>query len=97
MNPHHTKSSSIFVWLALATGLALSGPFIAMQFTEEVNWGIADFILMGALLFGAGSLFVVMSRKMPRKYRFVIGLLLAVAIVFIWAELAVGIFTEWGS
>jgi hypothetical protein len=72
-------------------------PLIAMQFTNEVNWNSTDFIVMGALLFGAGSLFVLISRQVSRKYRFAIGTLIAAVFLFIWAELAVGIFTNWGS
>jgi len=86
-----------FVWIALATGLALLIPFIAMQFTEEVNWDKADFVIMGSLLLGAGSLFVLISRRVSPRYRVILGALFAAVIVFIWAELAVGVFTKMGS
>jgi len=64
----------MFAWIALGTGFVLPVPLIAMQVTEEVNWGILDFVIMGALLFSAGSIFVLVARKMPRKYWLAIGI-----------------------
>jgi hypothetical protein len=72
-------------------------PLVAMQFTSEVNWDAFDFTVMGSLLFGIGSLFVLVSRKVPRRYWAIIGVLFAASLVYVWAELAVGIFTDWGS
>ena len=89
--------NSIFGWIALATGLVLLIPLIAMQFTTEVSWNTTDFIVMGTLLFGAASLFVLVSRKAPRRQRLLIAVLFAAVFIFIWAELAVGIFTNLGS
>ena len=88
---------SAFAWLALATGVLLLIPLIAMQITAEVNWDKVDFVAMGVLLFGMGSLFVLLARKMRRRYRWVIGGLVAVAFFFVWAELSVGVFTNLGS
>lgn len=94
---HIIMRSKVFVWIAVVTGLILLIPLLAMQFTQEVNWDATDFVLMGFLLFGTGSLFVLVSRKLPRKYWGVVGILFAAALVYVWAELAVGIFTNWGS
>lgn len=87
----------VFVWIALATGLILLIPLIAMQFTAEVNWGREDFFVMGFLLFSTGSLFVLVARRVPRGRRPVIGVLFAAALIYIWAELAVGVFTNLGN
>ncbi|NND45985.1 MAG: hypothetical protein HKN58_11745 [Xanthomonadales bacterium] len=72
-------------------------PLIAMQFTEEVAWDATDFIVMGLLLFGIGSLFVLLSRRVRRPQRFVVGIGCAVLFLYLWAELAVGVFTNLGS
>jgi hypothetical protein len=88
---------TVFGRLALATGVILLIPLIAMQFTNEVSWDVFDFAVMGCLLFGTGSLFVLVSRKVPRRYWGIIGVLLAAALVYVWAELAVGVFTNLGS
>lgn len=89
--------NKIFGWIAAGTALVLSIPLIAMQFTSEVDWGSEDFIVIGILLFGMGSLFVHVARVTPRKYRNLIGIGTVAVILWIWAELAVGIFTNWGS
>lgn len=89
--------NSIFIWIALAAGLILLIPLIAMQFTSDVSWDETDFIVMGLLIFGAASLFVLIARAVPRKHRAIIGILCVLGFLYIWAELAVGIFTTWGS
>jgi hypothetical protein len=42
--------------VALATACILLVPLVAMQFTDEVDWGVFDFVFAGALLGGAGLL-----------------------------------------
>lgn len=66
-----------------------------MQFTSEVDWDVTDFTIMGILLFGAGSLFVLVARVTPRKYRTFLGFAVLAAFLFIWAHLAVGIVDSW--
>lgn len=90
------KDNTIFVWIAIATGVILLIPLIAMRFTAEVNWTLSDFVVMGTLIFGMSSLFVLAARKW-RKHRLAIGIAFAIGFMYIWAELAVGIFTNWGS
>ena len=73
----------------------LSIPLIAMQFTNEVNWTLSDFIVAGILLFGTGIAIEVIARNIKdRKTK--IGVLIALSILFflVWVELAVGIFNK---
>jgi hypothetical protein len=49
--------------VALATAFILLLPLVAMQFTDEVDWGVADFVLAGALLGGTGLLLERAARK----------------------------------
>ncbi len=87
---------SIFWWLALLTALLLFIPLVAMQLTNEVHWQLDDFVVMGCLVFGFSSLFVVIARRVKSRNRWVIGLILLCALLIIWLELAVGILTHWG-
>jgi hypothetical protein len=78
--------------LALGTGVLLLIPLIAMQFTGEVDWDLADFIVMGTLIFGTGLTYKLITRKSGEfKYRVAIGFALATGFFLIWANLAVGI------
>lgn len=88
---------SILRVLAVTGGLLLI-PLIAMQFTGEVKWTGFDFVVMGTLLFVVGILFEFGVRKIQSKQRRIIAaVLLAAAFLYVWAELAVGIFTHLGS
>jgi hypothetical protein len=51
------------VRVALATACILLVPLVAMQITDEVNWGLADFALAAALLGGTGLLLELAARK----------------------------------
>lgn len=88
---------AVFIWIAFATLAILLVPFVAMQFTSDVRWDATDFIVMGALLFGMGSLYVLAARKKLRKHRMFLGILFVATFLYIWAELAVGVFTNLGS
>jgi hypothetical protein len=82
----------------IATAVILLFPFIAMQFSDDVQWGIFDFVLIGALLLGAGLWYEFVSMKLKdKKHRLIAAVVTVVAVMYIWAELAVGIFTNWGS
>ncbi|MTI89158.1 MAG: hypothetical protein FH748_14470 [Balneolaceae bacterium] len=67
-------------------------PLVAMQFTNEVNWTLPDFVVAGVLLFGTGFSYKLLSMKASNTiYRFAAGLALATGLFLIWANFAVGI------
>lgn len=63
-----------------------------MLYTEEVNWGLLDFIIMGSLLIilGTGINFVL-NRTTKLKNRILYIGILILFFLFIWIELSVGI------
>ena len=88
--------NKVLIWVALATGLVSLVPLLATRFTDEVAWTLLNFVTAGTLVFGTGLVFMLAVRTMP-KYRAIIGITLAVALIYVWVEIAVGIFTTWGS
>jgi uncharacterized membrane protein len=73
-------------------GLILLVPLVAMQFTEEVAWGPADFALVGAMLFAACGTYELAARGTGNTaYRAAVGVALAAAFILVWMNLAVGI------
>lgn len=74
-------------------GILLLIPLIAMQFTNEVDWDIFDFVIMGLLLSATGLLCEFVLRRVRTTLNRVI-ICGAVLFLFflIWAELAVGVF-----
>jgi hypothetical protein len=79
--------------ILIIIALLLLIPLIAMQFTDEVNWSVFDFVIAGTLLLGTGVLCELALRKIKSfKYRLAILTCILLVLLAIWAELAVGIF-----
>lgn len=91
--PSINSVSKSTVRVAFATMVVLVVPFLAMQFTDEVVWDLADFAVAGALLFGAGLTYELAVRKAAGKtaYRVTVGLAVAVSLLLVWVNLAVGL------
>jgi len=86
------RQNKRLVGIVLTVAVILLIPLIAMQFTDEVKWSLPDFIVAGVLLLGIGLMCELVMRKVKKpKYRIVICVILLVALLFIWIELAVGI------
>ena len=86
------KNKSL-IFIISVVALLLLTSLIAMQFTNEVNWNILDFIIAGILLLGTGLAFnFVMQKVKNTKFRIAICLAIVGILFLIWAELAVGIF-----
>lgn len=82
-----------FFHIARVTILLLLIPLVAMQFTDEVNWDLAGFTIMGLLLLSVGFLYELATIKVrDTKHRVVIGAAFLMGFLLIWAELAVGVF-----
>jgi hypothetical protein len=77
---------------AIITALILMIPFIAMQFTSEVNWTLSDFIVMGVLIFGVCLAYELVSRKVNSlTYRLAVAAAVLGMFLIVWVNLAVGI------
>jgi hypothetical protein len=81
---------SVAIWGSAALLLLL--PWVAMHFTQEVNWTFSDFVVFGAMLFvacGTYELAARMSGSTP--YRAAVGVAVAAGFLLVWVNLAVGI------
>lgn len=80
-------------FIILMVVILLLIPLISMQFTNEVNWDLFDFILATVLLFTVGFMCEFVIRKVKKsKFRIILIILLLTIFFLIWVELAVGIF-----
>jgi peptidoglycan/LPS O-acetylase OafA/YrhL len=81
------------IGIVLFVGFLLLIPFVAMRFTNEVDWKLLDFTIMGVLLLGTGLLCELVLRTVKKiEYRIAICAVILLALFLIWAELAVGLF-----
>ena len=68
-------------------------PLLAMQFTDDVNWSIFDFVIMGfLLLFFSLGIDITMKKVKNQNVKILYVVLTILIFLLIWAELAVGIF-----
>lgn len=86
-----TKLSGSLLTVTLITVIILMIPFVAMQFTSEVDWSVSDFLIMGALIFSTGLTYVLINRFAPNwVYRIAIIVALGTTFLMIWVNMAVG-------
>jgi Kef-type K+ transport system membrane component KefB len=83
---------------ALVTLAILIIPVLGNQFINGWDWSVGDFIVMGLLIFGTGLMVELANRKIKNKdHRIIAIALIILALVWLWVELAVGLFTNRGS
>ncbi|HLF46885.1 MAG TPA: hypothetical protein VI548_10700 [Chitinophagaceae bacterium] len=81
------------LYIVIAIAIILLIPLIAMQFSEEVNWSLFDFIIAATLLSGTGLLCEFVLRRVKEKnYRIIICVIILAILILVWIELAIGIF-----
>lgn len=91
MNTDSKFLKSTIIVTIITIGLLVI-PFVAMQFSTEVDWSIGDFIIAGFLLFGTGFTYVLLTTKVNNgRYKAGIAVGLFAGFLLIWANLAVGI------
>ena len=105
---HHTNSeesmktqspayrSTIGIVLVAASILLL--PLLAMQFTDEVAWGVFDFAAAAVLLVGSGLAYLLVARTAGNiAHQAAVGLALAAAFLLVFLVGAVGVIGEDGD
>jgi hypothetical protein len=77
--------------IVLGTGLTLMIPYIL-----QWPWTRSDFVVAGVVLFVTGLALYLIIRK-GGKYRIPEAIVIVFLFLWLWVELAVGLFTNWGS
>ncbi len=76
----------------LITMVVLLVPFIGMQFSDEMQWDLGDFLIIGALTLGITAAYELAAARMKSPTnKILVALGFAALFVLIWAQLAVGI------
>lgn len=98
IHPPRNSGRNLRLWAA-ATACILTVPFIAMFFTNEVQWSPFDFAFAGTVIFGLGALFEMASRLagINGPYRWGAGITLTTLFLTIWFQGAVGIIGDEGD
>lgn len=87
---HSSNKLRIAAW-STAAGL-LMVPLIAMQFSDEVQWTLGDFVIAGVLIVGVGLAYEFIVRMTGNTaYRVAAGLALVATFLLIWVNGAVGL------
>ena len=70
-------------------------PFVGMQYSNEVNWSLNDFIIMGVILLSFG-IFInkIIYHVGAFNKRVILISTLIILFFLLWAELAVGLFNS---
>lgn len=81
------------IGIVFGVGLLLLAQFTAMKLTGDVQWSMFDFVLAGVLLLGTGLAIELVLRMVTQfKYRVAICAAILLALLIVWAEIAIGVF-----
>jgi len=84
---------NIYKKIATFAALPLLIPLIAMQFTDEVQWGFFDFIFAWVFFTIFGITYYSIAKKIDSPYKRALArIAIILAFLVVWVELAVGIF-----
>ena len=68
-------------------------PLVGTILSDQIDWGILDFLVMGIILLIVGIALSAVSQKIKNsKKRLFYNFIIILVFFLIWAELAVGIF-----
>lgn len=87
------KTNTLRTTYWFIAALLMGGAVTANQFSAEFTWDKVDFLIFGIMLLGAGLAveLALMITKKP-SYRLFSMVVITLAFLLVWAELAVGIF-----
>ena len=63
-----------------------------MIWTDQVNWSLLDFCVMGAIVLALSVTIRLIRRFLPNRQKWIYILFVIFLFILLWAELGVGIF-----
>jgi hypothetical protein len=91
INTIYMLNSRLKRLLIISTSI-LSIPVLGKLFTDEFQWALPDFIIGAILLYGTSFMIDFIPRKVQKKsHRLALSGFILLVLLFIWAELAVGL------
>jgi hypothetical protein len=60
------------------------GAILLIPLLGKAPWTMGDFIFAGVVLFGAATIYEVMTKKMDRAHRIAVGFAVAMVVFLIW-------------
>lgn len=90
MNSRSFMQNSVVRAALAAIGLLM------IPFLFQWPWTSSDFVVMGAMIFVFGLALDLVLKK-AGKYKVAGGIAIVFLFLWLWVELAVGLFTNWGS
>jgi hypothetical protein len=85
-----SKRIATYVIIVIAV---LSIPLLAMQFTNEVNWTLFDFLMASFLLITTLTLIEIALRNFKNKtFKITTVFVILFLFLLVWGDLSVGIF-----
>lgn len=84
--------TKVLLIITSITLLILLFVFVVMQYTDQVNWTIGDFLIAGILIFEA-AIMVYYTNKRAKKsrMRLLFYIVIAITLILLWSELGVGL------
>ncbi|MEN9703945.1 MAG: hypothetical protein RLZZ209_1373 [Bacteroidota bacterium] len=80
-------------WRVFSPLLLLLLPLVGMLISDEVNWSLFDFMIMGLLILSLSfGIKQILRATFTYKYKALFIALFLLVFMLIWVELAVGIF-----
>ena len=71
---------------------------LTLPYLFNFDWTRSDYVIAGILLFTTATIFVLVTSKIKsQSKKITAGIIILLIFLYIWAELAVGIFTNLGS
>ncbi len=93
---HSNSAWRLALWGVAVLLLLL--PLVAMQFTDEVAWDLADFVVFGLMLVGACGAYELATRMTSHTiFRAAAAVALVAAFLLVWLSLGVGIIGQDGD